>query len=362
MALPNKLDKTILQGGSSPDTIDDALNSTITALEDILGIPDDTNISNKIASLSADGLTNIFFQDGSADPAASGELVMSGSRLLFHDSSAVQTLAQLTDLSAGSAASFTTMTISSLTVTAIVGPASITNASFASITTASIATLGVSSITPVTIAGAASISAASFGSITTLNGGTASFTSGSITTLGVASLTPTVIAGAASITGSFASFTTASITTLTGTTASFASITVSGAAVDRFPASTVMLFQQTAAPTGWTKITTHNDKVLRLVSGTVSSGGGDAFTTTFGSGKSTDGHALTIAQMPSHDHTGSYASGSPGSTDSMRHWNGQGAAPIVTKGVVAQGGGGTHSHGLSNMDLQYVDIILAAKD
>ena len=42
---------------------------------------------------------------------------------------------------------------------------------------------------------------------------------------------------------------------------------------------TVMLFMQTAAPTGWTKSTTHNNKAIRIVSGTAtSSGGSTAFT------------------------------------------------------------------------------------
>lgn len=34
-----------------------------------------------------------------------------------------------------------------------------------------------------------------------------------------------------------------------------------------FPAGTVMIFAQASAPTGWTKITTQNDKALRVVSG-----------------------------------------------------------------------------------------------
>ena len=45
------------------------------------------------------------------------------------------------------------------------------------------------------------------------------------------------------------------------------------------PRGTQMLFQQTAAPVGWTKQTTHNDKALRVVSGTASSGGSVAFST-----------------------------------------------------------------------------------
>ena len=49
-----------------------------------------------------------------------------------------------------------------------------------------------------------------------------------------------------------------------------------------FASGTAMLFQQTSAPTGWTKSTTHNDKALRVVSGTASSGGTSAFSTAMG--------------------------------------------------------------------------------
>jgi hypothetical protein len=49
------------------------------------------------------------------------------------------------------------------------------------------------------------------------------------------------------------------------------------------PSGTVMMFVQTAAPTGWTKSTTHDNKALRVVSGTASSGGTVAFTTAFAS-------------------------------------------------------------------------------
>ena len=48
-----------------------------------------------------------------------------------------------------------------------------------------------------------------------------------------------------------------------------------------FPSGTAMLFAQTTAPTGWTKSTTHNDKALRVVSGTASSGGSVAFSSAF---------------------------------------------------------------------------------
>jgi hypothetical protein len=45
---------------------------------------------------------------------------------------------------------------------------------------------------------------------------------------------------------------------------------------------TSMLFQQTSAPTGWTKQTSHNNKAIRLTTGTVGTGGSSAFTTALG--------------------------------------------------------------------------------
>lgn len=87
---------------------------------------------------------------------------------------------------------------------------------------------------------------------------------------------------------------------------------IGGNTTDNFPAGTRMLFQQTAAPTGWTKDTTHNNKALRIVSGTVTTGGSVAFTTAFSSARATTSvtqggtvgdTAITVAQMPSHAHS-----------------------------------------------------------
>ena len=62
---------------------------------------------------------------------------------------------------------------------------------------------------------------------------------------------------------------------------------VSGAnltGVQPFASGTKMLFQQTSAPTGWTKITSSVDnKALRVVSGTAGSGGNANFTGAFAS-------------------------------------------------------------------------------
>ena len=58
-----------------------------------------------------------------------------------------------------------------------------------------------------------------------------------------------------------------------------------------FPTGTAMLFAQTSAPTGWTKSTTHNNKALRVVSGSASSGGSNSFTTAFGSTRGINANA-----------------------------------------------------------------------
>ena len=79
---------------------------------------------------------------------------------------------------------------------------------------------------------------------------------------------------------------------------------------------TKMLFQQSTAPTGWTKQTTHNDKALRVVTGTASTGGSNTFSAAFGnitpSGTvSTSSQAqsptmLCVEHQPAPAHTHTY--------------------------------------------------------
>lgn len=142
------------------------------------------------------------------------------------------------------------------------------------------------------------------------------------------------------------------------------------AAVTAFPSGTVMLFVQSAAPTGWTKSTAHNDKALRVVSGSVSSGGSVAFSTAFASKSvvsSLGATTLSTAQMPSHSHsTTTYYSG--GSGYSLA-WYAETAGAVSPPGSVSTnntGGGGSHTHSLSidaiDMAVQYVDVIVATKN
>ena len=127
-----------------------------------------------------------------------------------------------------------------------------------------------------------------------------------------------------------------------------------------FPSGTLMLFQQTAAPTGWTKQTSHNDKALRVVSGSVSSGGGTAFSSVFGSSVSTSAHTLTTSQMPAHTHP--FQLRNP-----QQYWNysgtsgSNGSTNMINLTTQSAGGGGSHSHTMS-MNLQFVDLIIASHD
>lgn len=153
---------------------------------------------------------------------------------------------------------------------------------------------------------------------------------------------------------------------------------------------TKMLFQQSAAPTGWTKDTTHNDKAIRVVTGTASSGGSVDFTTAFASqtpagtiansvSGSTADHTLTASEIPAHSHSlGSNARVQIGPD------NGTAYAGKTTSNFYAAttystanntGGGGAHSHSVGSLavsstftgtaidlSVNYVDVIIATKD
>jgi hypothetical protein len=153
------------------------------------------------------------------------------------------------------------------------------------------------------------------------------------------------------------------------------------AARSEFASGTLILFQQSSAPTGWTKQTTHNDKALRVVSGSVSSGGTVAFTTAFASqtpagsvsintsGLSAGATTLSTTQIPSHAH--SLPPPQIGCGGSSIPTGGAGAFAGSTGST---GGGGSHNHSISgsatgtftgtaiDLSVQYVDVIIASKD
>jgi hypothetical protein len=149
-----------------------------------------------------------------------------------------------------------------------------------------------------------------------------------------------------------------------------------------FSSGTRMTFNQTSAPTGWTKDTSVDDAGFRLVSGSVGSGGTVDFTTAFASkavtgtvsisaiSGSAGNTTLSTPQIPSHNHTISTLSEFPGGGA----FNGTGGAvgSVTTSNT---GGGGAHSHPFSfssgtasfsgtaiNLAVKYVDLIIAQKN
>lgn len=124
------------------------------------------------------------------------------------------------------------------------------------------------------------------------------------------------------------------------------------------PSGTKMLFAQATAPTGWTKDTTHNDKSLRVVSGTGGgSGGSVAFSTVFGR-TAVDASSLSIAQLAAHAHS---ISGTNNTSGSYSGYVINSSSYQVSGYTGSQGSGSTHSHGL-DLRVQYVDVIICTKD
>ena len=157
-----------------------------------------------------------------------------------------------------------------------------------------------------------------------------------------------------------------------------------------FTSGTRMLFQQTTAPTGWTKDSSRNNRALRIVNGSVTDGGGNGFVDVLNSTVTTSGgivqnHTLTESQIPSHYHY-AFRSGNAGqlrngSNLSSNNYPGSGTGPgnlyetynITARNEVPNVGrtsnaGSTqgHNHGFTNpsfnLNVLYTDVIIAQKN
>jgi len=149
--------------------------------------------------------------------------------------------------------------------------------------------------------------------------------------------------------------------TFSGNVSFGGTVTMQSANNQGFAAGTKMLFQQTAAPTGWTKVTSSNDVALRVVSGSVGSGGSVAFETAFAS-QTIEPHTLAVGELPNHNHYIQTHTVS-GSSEFTLDASGSGANPSGgSTGSVSQTHGGDHGHGSINLDVSYVDVIIATKD
>ena len=155
-------------------------------------------------------------------------------------------------------------------------------------------------------------------------------------------------------------------------------------------AGTVAIFRQSSAPSSWTKDTSnHNNKCLRCVTGTASSGGNVAFTTAFGE-KSVSGnvssnastnvsvsvgnHTLSTAQIPSHSHpggaTGNQNFGAQSGTRTFSYASSAGTGNAGSNQAHNHPGSGNASTNVSSnfsgssidLRVQYVDVIQCSKN
>ena len=164
------------------------------------------------------------------------------------------------------------------------------------------------------------------------------------------------------LTDAFANVTSA--VTLTDTQLNNAVYLVSG---------TKMVFYEATPPTGWTQVTTHNDKALRVVSGTGGGSGGStgftsAFTHTHSNTVAVAGHTLSVSEIPAHKHSnaswvGGIKAGYVGQLGSA----GGEDVDNYFYGTDDTGGGGEHTHSISGsitsatIEPHYVDIIICSK-
>jgi hypothetical protein len=166
------------------------------------------------------------------------------------------------------------------------------------------------------------------------------------------------------------------------------------------PAGSVMVFHTSAAPAGWVKRTDYDDRALRCVSGNVTAGGVQPFSTAFGR-TAVDNHTLDGNELTYHGHgitdpTHAHGIGDPGHAhvvpcgDSEISGNTDtapgGSAPLVIsngsywstwtdsrgvgiwtggaytgQGISAAGASWGHTHGM-DIRVLYVDVIIATKD
>lgn len=161
-----------------------------------------------------------------------------------------------------------------------------------------------------------------------------------------------------------------------------------------YPSGTKKLFVQSAAPTGWTKDTTHDNKALRVVTGNGGGSGGNVgFTTTFTavakpisvpisttpqvqspSGQTTwsvGDTTLSVSQIPQHTH--SSLCGPTGGAGANPFSNAGNRRVSGSSATGSTGGGGSHNHTFSataavtttgnttmNLRVQYVDVLICS--
>lgn len=128
--------------------------------------------------------------------------------------------------------------------------------------------------------------------------------------------------------------------------------------VPEIASGTLMLFQQTTAPSGWTKQVTHNNKALRVVSGAAGAGGTRSFTSTFNTRTISGGVSGSVSTSVTVDSNegvaglGYMAGGQNASFARTDHGHSANASSSFS---------GSFSQNV-DFNVRYVDLIIAQKD
>ena len=168
---------------------------------------------------------------------------------------------------------------------------------------------------------------------------------------------------------------------LTSSGVTFGDSTTISSKYDVIPQSdTPLYFYQSSAPTGWSQVTSNDNKMMRVVSGTgAGTGGSNGFTNTFTNrsfssnfnvpfSAGVNNHTISTPQLPQHSHSGNM--GNAGAINSNHPFanNPRGATGGGTSNSGNKGNSGGHSHpaGVSasanwsaNLDMrvQYINVI-----
>ena len=130
------------------------------------------------------------------------------------------------------------------------------------------------------------------------------------------------------------------------------------------------VFRTTAAPTGWTKIVTLNDRALRVVNGALADGGSSAFSAAFPAQTPTGtvgATTLAVGDLAAHSHTVPRRDAAGEVSGSTGVNLGAAAAATGSSTSSTTGSGSSHTHGFTGNALAafsptYADVIFASKN
>lgn len=165
---------------------------------------------------------------------------------------------------------------------------------------------------------------------------------------------------------------------LTSSGVTFSDSTTISSKYDVIPQSdTPLYFYQSSAPSGWSQVTSNNNKAMRVVSGTgAGTGGSNSFTGTFTNrtysanfnvpfSAGVNNHTLTTAQLPSHSHPTEAGDTNAGGAEPSGNIS---AINSGSSNSGSAGNSGGHSHPASvsasagwsagiDMRVQYINVI-----